>query len=102
MLKFVNGEQVNGFLCTFVKPKQNNMKTISKVPTRTEVENLQVGDLVMNCFGQFKEVTSIVSGGDDVNGKAYKVFYQQFGSSETTRMSHSIKEGEKILTVNGE
>ena len=78
------------------------MKTISKVPTRTEVENLQVGDLVMNCFGQFKEVTSIVSGGDDVNGKAYKVFYQQFGSSETTRMSHSIKEGEKILTVNGE
>lgn len=78
------------------------MKTISKVPTRTEVENLQVGDLVMNCFGQFKEVTSIVSGGDDVNGKAYKVFYQQFGSSETTRMSHSIKEGEKILTVSGE
>ena len=78
------------------------MKTISKVPTRIEVENLQVGDLVMNCFGEYKTVTSILSGGDDVNGKAYKVFYQQFGVHETTLMSHSIKEGEKILTVSGE
>ena len=93
---------MNEFICTFVKPKQNNMKTISKVPTRTEVENLQVGDLVMNCFGEYKTVTSILSGGDDVNGKAYKVFYQQFGAHETTLMSHSIKEGEKILTVSGE
>jgi hypothetical protein len=56
----------------------------------------------MNCFGEYKTVTSILSGGDDVNGKAYKVFYQQFGAHETTLMSHSIKEGEKILTVSGE
>jgi hypothetical protein len=75
------------------------MKIISTIPTRTEVENLQVGDMVMNCFKQYKKVVEIYGEGYDVNGKAFKCFYQEFGTNEGTKMSHSIKENEQIITI---
>jgi hypothetical protein len=69
----------------------------SVIISREQVQNLQVGDILPNCFGQMKEVVSIHHKGLDVNGKFFACFYQQFGSSST--MSNSIKEGEKMIYV---
>ena len=65
--------------------------------SREQIENLQVGDFVENCFGQMKMITSIHHKGFDVNGNFFVCFYQQFG--ETSQMSHSIKEDRKINFV---
>jgi hypothetical protein len=67
------------------------------VISREQVENLQIGDILPNCFGQMKEVVSIHHKGLDNNGKLFACFYQQFGSTST--MSHSIKEGNKMIYV---
>lgn len=65
--------------------------------TRQQIENLKVGDLLPNCFGQMKPITKINHIGYDVNGKLFITFYQKFGS--TSEMSNSIKEGNELFTI---
>jgi len=68
-----------------------------KIYSREDVENLTVGDEVLNCFGKLHKVTSITYRGIDINGKAYVGFYQEF--SEHCQISNSMKEGESIALV---
>jgi hypothetical protein len=62
------------------------------IPTRAEIQSLEVGDLAPDCFGQWRRVTKIYGRGDDRNGKAYVCYYTEFGP--TSSISNSIKEGE--------
>jgi hypothetical protein len=72
-------------------------KLIIHIPSRKEVEGLEVGDRVLDCFGKFREVTSVHARGEDIHGKAYACFYTEFG--EGAHMSGSIKEDELVRTV---
>ncbi len=66
-------------------------------PTRAEVESLAVGDEVLDCFGNLRRVVDIHARRDDVSGKLFACFYQDFGNGST--ISGSIKEGEPVMTV---
>ena len=75
------------------------MKTslMAFVPTRSFVQNLQVGDLALDCFGKLSPVTSIFAQRDDIKGKAFVCYYTKH--SENSSMSHSMKEGEVVYTM---
>lgn len=66
-------------------------------PTFEEVQSLQVGDLVPNCFNCMKPVSRIYHRGTNINGKAYVLFYTQ--ESENSQMSGSLVEDEFVLTL---
>lgn len=68
--------------------------------TKSDIDNLMVGDIVPNCFGELKPIVKIHHKGLDINGKIFACFYQQFGESPTTTISNSAKEGEIIYTIN--
>lgn len=70
---------------------------IRLIPTRTQVQNLTVGQLALNCFGNYAEVVSITGQGNDINGKAYVCFTLRFGPHST--ISQSYKEGELVITT---
>lgn len=63
-----------------------------------DVDDLQVGDRLPNCFGESEPVTSIHHKGQDINGKWFACFYQRFSTNAT--MSNLIKEGNKPSTIN--
>jgi len=65
--------------------------------TRQQIESLQIGDLLPNCFGEMKPITEIYHKGEDINGKLFACFYQEFGKDAT--MSNSAKEGEPIFII---
>ena len=67
------------------------------VPTRDQVETLQVGDLAIDCFGEMRRVTGIFARGYDTNGRAYVCYYTEHG--EGSSISHSMKEGQLVRTV---
>src|SRR5208283_461813 len=67
------------------------------IPTRDEIQSLEVGDLAPDCFGQWRRVTKIYGKGHDVKGKAYICYYTEFGP--TSIISNSLKEGEIHRTV---
>lgn len=66
-------------------------------PTREDIENIKVGDLVPNCFGKWSVVTSITARSTDIHGKLFVCLYTKFGERST--MSGSFKEGETVSTV---
>jgi len=76
---------------------KRHASAVYQIPTRETVDNLKVGDLVINCMGRLAEVTEITARGLDIHGKAYVCFYQKFGENST--MSHSFKEGKLVRTV---
>jgi len=67
------------------------------VPTREEVESLQVGNLALDAFGRMSEVTEIFGRGNDIKGRAYVCYYTRFGANGSC--STSMKEGELVRTV---
>jgi len=77
-----------------------NTFSSSNIITKEVIENLQIGDILPNVFGQMKAITRITAKGTNVQGKAYACFYQQFG--ETSEMSHSIGEGSAVTIFFGE
>lgn len=77
-----------------------NSFSSSTIITKEVIDNLQVGDILPNVFGQMKAITCIFAKGIDVEGKAYACFNQQFG--ETSEMSHSIGEGSAVRIFFGE
>ena len=66
-------------------------------PTREDIENLNVGDLAPDCFGEMREVLAISHRGEDVNGKLFVTFY--VSRSESSRISSSLKEDEIKATL---
>jgi hypothetical protein len=67
------------------------------IPTREQVEALQVGDLALDCFGKFNPVTDIYGRGTDIHGKRYVCFYTRL--DDHAGISGSYKEGELVRTV---
>ena len=69
--------------------------TINKdtILTRSDIENLMVGDIVPNVLGKMRKITTIHHKGEDINGNLFACFYQELGENST--MSNSLKEGEK-------
>ena len=67
-------------------------------PTREDVQNLKVGDLAPNCFGQFSRVTEIYAQRDNIHGKAFVCFYTEFGSNGST-ISGNLVEDEIVPTI---
>jgi hypothetical protein len=67
----------------------------SLIVSLQQVQDLKIGDFLPNVFGEMKEVVEIHHKGFDIHGKYFACFYQQF--SDSSRMSNSIKEGEKMI-----
>ena len=71
---------------------------VVEIPTREEIEKLQVGDLVINCFGEQRKITNIFARGNNlINGKAYICFYSEFGNG--SEVSGSYAEDSLVRTV---
>ena len=68
-------------------------KTNLDVYTALDIDALEIGMFVYDCFGSPSEVVKIFHKGTDVNGKKFACMYLKFG--ETSMISQSIKEGEK-------
>ncbi len=73
------------------------MDTIIFTPSRSWVENLQVGDMAIDYFGRLMKVTDVTFRGNDIHGKAYVGYYTEF--NHNSKISHSAKEGEVISTL---
>jgi len=74
---------------------------MNTIITAEIIENLKIGDIIPNMFGQMKPITRIVGKGTNFKtGKMYLCVYQQF--SESSEMSHSIDEGKTISIFFGE
>ena len=67
------------------------------IPTRAEIQSMEVGELAPDCFGHWRRVTKVYAKGHDVNGKAYVCYYTEFGPEAS--ISNSLKEGEINRTV---
>ena len=75
------------------------MEPIIFTPSRSWIENLQVGDMALDCFGKQAPVTSITFRGIDLKGKAYVGFYTRLDMNTNTTVSSSVKEGETVSTL---
>lgn len=64
------------------------------IPTSTHIDNLKVGDQVINCFGKFAEVVEINYRGVDAEGRKFVGFYTSTGG--TGSVSGSLKEGRLV------
>lgn len=67
------------------------------IPTREQIENLQVGDIALDPFGRMQEVVEITAKKEDINGKLFVHYYVKFG--ENSRISMSQKENKLTRTV---
>lgn len=67
------------------------------IPTFEWINNLKVGDLVPNCFGNLNPITEIHARGTDINGRLYICLYTQYHENST--ISGSFKEGELHRSV---
>jgi hypothetical protein len=63
-------------------------------PTAEDIDSVQVGTLVPNCFGEMKPAVEISFRGVDVKGRKFVGYYT--ATSATSRISGSIKEGEVV------
>jgi hypothetical protein len=90
----------NTYLCV-TKAKNMTTTTISKgqVATKSDIDNLMIGDIVPNCFGEMAEITKIHHKGIDINGNAFACFYQRFGSGDGANISNTIRESESVFTI---
>jgi hypothetical protein len=66
-------------------------------PTAEDINALQIGDLVPDCFGRLKPVERIYARGTDRYGKVYVLFYTK--QSETSSMSGDLHEDQIVLTL---
>lgn len=66
-------------------------------PTQDDAEDLKVGDMALDPFGNWNEVVEITYRGIDIHGKAYVGFYTKHG--ENGSVSNSYKDGEVVMTM---
>lgn len=68
-------------------------------PNKEWIENLQVGDMAIDVFGNISKVVEISFRGKDLNGREYVGYYTAHGVGTGSKISHSAKEGEIIPTL---
>ncbi len=73
------------------------MEPIIFTPSRSWIENLQIGDMAIDCFGKQRKVVGIFAKGNDLKGKAFVCYYTEF--NHNSKISHSAKEGEVVSTI---
>jgi hypothetical protein len=66
-------------------------------PTRSDIENMAVGDFAPNVFGKFARVKEIFARGISIHNKAYVCYYVEFGDNGT--ISESMTEDETVCTL---
>lgn len=67
-------------------------------PTREQINNLKIGDLVIDCFGRIQPVTQIYARNKTLlTGKAYVCTYVKF--NESSEISMSFEENEIVRTL---
>lgn len=69
------------------------------MPSREDIENVQVGDLAIDCFGRFSKVVEITCRKNDICGKLFVHYYTEFGPNNG-RISMSMKEDEIVRHAN--
>ena len=67
------------------------MIAVKNIISKSEVEQLAVGDILPNMFGVLEPVTRILHKGLDDQGRFFAYYYQAFG--EGAEMSALLKEG---------
>ena len=67
---------------------------MSKVISKSEVEQLQVGDMLPNMFGVLEPVVKINYKGVDNQGRIFAHYFQSFGGGGS-QLSAILKEGEE-------
>ncbi|MHA2172785.1 MAG: hypothetical protein ACXAB7_23200 [Candidatus Kariarchaeaceae archaeon] len=67
-------------------------------PSKSFVENLQAGDLAINCFDRIVRIQEIVFRGKDVHGKAYVMVRGEFGDNGAS-ITETYKEDECVRTL---
>lgn len=67
-------------------------KTFPKyfIPTQEFVESLQVGDMVPDCFNHVSPIVEIVERKEDINGKLFCYYRQQFHENSTITGSMKV------------
>ena len=68
------------------------------LPTKDQIERLQVGDTAINAYGGFTKVVEVFARGVDVHGKAFCCYYTQDEDSDT-KTSMSMHEGQLCRTL---
>lgn len=82
-----------------INPTATRSGTDFYVPTREQVESLQVGDIAPGCFGP-AEVTEIFASGYSIpedGERAFVCYYTRHTATST--ISASMKEGELVRTL---
>lgn len=67
------------------------------IPTRSDIEALQTGNMAIDCFGHEAEIVSEVYRGADIYGKLFASYYTQL--SNNAMCSMSMKEDELVRHV---
>lgn len=84
-------------------PYEPMRKVYARMPDRSDVENLKVGDLAPDCFGRMARVTKIFGNGTDINGKRFVCYMCAMSDRDTIEngcgCSASMKDGKLIRTV---
>ena len=72
-------------------------EVIAFVPTREYVQDLVVGQDVLDAFGDLRPVDHIFARGVAIDGRAYVCFYTKHG--DNGMLSQSFKEDELVRTL---
>lgn len=79
-----------------IRSNVSESQAFAHVVTREDVNALEVGSEVINCFGASAKVSRIFARGEDKNGRAYICFYSTDESGFT--VSGSYTENELLRT----
>lgn len=74
-----------GMLTTKAFLRGKTMKAFK--PTKEWIENLAVGDIALDTFGNLRKVVSITYRGINILGKSYVGYYLEFGDSRISEAS---------------
>lgn len=67
------------------------------MPTRPEIEAIQVGALAPNCFGYLARVSEVFGRGTDINGNRYVCYKTELGAGST--ITASLTEGQVVRHI---
>jgi len=70
---------------------------ILNVPTRKEIEAIEVGTMALDCFGKLAKVVAVSAKREDIHGKLFCCYNTDFGPGSSISMSQ--KEDKLTRTV---
>jgi hypothetical protein len=74
------------------------MKTIALIPSISDIEHLNVGDLALDCFGKMSKVTYISARRIATANTPFVMFYTETGTGNGS-VSGVYRAGELVRTV---